>query len=81
MSTFVVTCSLIWFCMVKSEQSKSDCVGDDDLVYFMFFADCRDRSEFSLAKSYFGNCVASYNVVVKRGELVEKDGIVAANAI
>ncbi|AES67352.2 putative transferase [Medicago truncatula] len=76
MSTFVVTCSLIWFCMVKSEQSKSD------LVYFMFFADCRDRREFSLSKTYFGNCLASYTVVVNRGELVGKDGIlVAANAI
>jgi len=78
MSTFVVTCSLIWFCMVKSEQSKRDCTGDD-LVYFIFLADCRNRSEFSLPKTYFGNCLASYAVAVKRDELVGKNGIVVAS--
>ncbi|XP_058776843.1 coumaroyl-CoA:anthocyanidin 3-O-glucoside-6''-O-coumaroyltransferase 1-like [Vicia villosa] len=82
-STFVVTCSLVWFCMVKSEKNTG---GDDfvvdDLCNFLFLADCRDRPEYSLPKTYFGNCLASYSVVVKRGELVGKDGIVvAANGI
>ncbi|CAL5200462.1 unnamed protein product [Lathyrus oleraceus] len=78
MSTFVVTCSLIWFCMVKSERNT----GDDDLCNFLFLADCRDRPEYSLPKTYFGNCLASYTVVVKKSELVGKDGIVvAANGI
>ncbi|PNY12492.1 anthocyanin 5-aromatic acyltransferase-like protein [Trifolium pratense] len=81
MSTFVVTCSLIWCCMVKSEQSdQGDVV--DDLCNFLFFADCRGRPEFSLSKTYFGNCLASYIVVVKRDELVGNNGIVvAANGI
>ncbi|GAU17029.1 hypothetical protein TSUD_105280 [Trifolium subterraneum] len=78
MSTFVVTCSLIWFCMVKSEHVA---VGDD-LCNFLFYADCRRRPEFSLSKAYFGNCLASYIVAVKRSELVGKNGIVvAANGI
>lgn len=83
-STFVVTCSLIWFCMIKSEQSNNegDCVVDDDICYFVFLADCRDCPEFSIPKNYFGNCLASYIVVVKRDELIGKNGIVvAANGI
>ncbi|KAK2370444.1 coumaroyl-CoA:anthocyanidin 3-O-glucoside-6''-O-coumaroyltransferase [Trifolium repens] len=81
LSTFVVTCSLIWCCMVKSEQSdQGDAV--DDLCNFLFFADCRSRREFSLSKTYFGNCLASYIVAVKRDELVGKNGfVVAANCI
>ncbi|XP_058779990.1 coumaroyl-CoA:anthocyanidin 3-O-glucoside-6''-O-coumaroyltransferase 1-like [Vicia villosa] len=82
-STFVVTSSLIWFCMVKSEESESksdqdDCVVVDDLCYFVFLADCRDSSEFSLPKTYFGNCLASYIVAVERNELVGENGIVVA---
>ncbi|GAU17028.1 hypothetical protein TSUD_105270 [Trifolium subterraneum] len=83
-STFVVTCSLFWFCLVKSKQSdQGDCVVvDDDLCNFLFYADCRGRPEFSLSKAYFGNCLASYIVAVKRSELVGKNGIVvAANGI
>jgi hypothetical protein len=83
-STFVVTCSLIWFCMVKSKQiDQGDCVNVvDDLCNFLFYADCRGRREFSLSKTYFGNCLASYIVAVKRDELVGKNGIVvAANVI
>ncbi|XP_045800659.1 coumaroyl-CoA:anthocyanidin 3-O-glucoside-6''-O-coumaroyltransferase 1-like, partial [Trifolium pratense] len=75
-STFVVTSSLIWFCMIKSEQNEGDYV--DDLCYFVFLADCRDSPEFSLPKTYFGNCISSLIVAVKRDELVGKNGIVAA---
>ncbi|CAL5200461.1 unnamed protein product [Lathyrus oleraceus] len=88
LSTFVVTSSLIWFCMVKSEHSESkrdqdDCaVVDDDLCYFVILADCRGSSELSLPKAYFGNCVTSYTVAIKRNELVGENGIVvAANGI
>ncbi|CAK8536495.1 unnamed protein product [Lathyrus sativus] len=87
LSTFVVTSSLIWFCMVKSEESESksdqdDCAVVDDLCYFVILADYRDSSEFSLPKSYFGNCLTSYFVAVKRNELVGENGIfVASNGI
>ncbi|XP_004491975.1 coumaroyl-CoA:anthocyanidin 3-O-glucoside-6''-O-coumaroyltransferase 1-like [Cicer arietinum] len=84
MSTFVVTCSLIWFCMVKSEQSKieEDNAVVDDVCYLVFMADCRDRPRFLLPKNYFGNCLATCIVAVKRDELVGKNGIVvAANGI
>ncbi|GAU17027.1 hypothetical protein TSUD_105260 [Trifolium subterraneum] len=84
-STFVVTSSLIWFCMIKLEESErksdqGDCVAVvEDLCYFAFHADCRDNAEFSLPKTYFGNCIASYCVVLKRDELVGKNGIVVAS--
>jgi hypothetical protein len=70
--------------MVKSKQiDQGDCVNVvDDLCNFLFYADCRGRREFSLSKTYFGNCLASYIVAVKRDELVGKNGIVvAANVI
>ncbi|KAK2370364.1 coumaroyl-CoA:anthocyanidin 3-O-glucoside-6''-O-coumaroyltransferase [Trifolium repens] len=75
-STFVVTSSLIWFCMIKAEQIECDHV--DDLCNFVFLADCRDSAEVSLPKTYFGNCIRSYIVAVKRDELVGKNGIVVA---
>lgn len=84
LSTFVVTSSLIWFCMIKSEEGdkksdQGDCVDVDDHCYFVFLADCRDSGEFSLPKTYFGNCLASYIVAVKRDELIGKNGIVVAS--
>ncbi|RDX61816.1 Coumaroyl-CoA:anthocyanidin 3-O-glucoside-6''-O-coumaroyltransferase 1, partial [Mucuna pruriens] len=83
-STFVVTCSLIWVCMIRSEESKDNCVAQhsDELCYFVFPADCRNRPELSLPSTYFGNCLATWIVAVKRSEMVGESGILAvANAI
>ncbi|XP_061372716.1 coumaroyl-CoA:anthocyanidin 3-O-glucoside-6''-O-coumaroyltransferase 1-like [Gastrolobium bilobum] len=83
-STFVVTCSLIWVCMIKSEQNKGDCVAKDSdkLCYLVFVADCRDLPEFSLPSTYFGNCLATCIVAIKRSEIMGQNGIVdVANVI
>ncbi|XP_020238541.1 coumaroyl-CoA:anthocyanidin 3-O-glucoside-6''-O-coumaroyltransferase 1 [Cajanus cajan] len=81
-STFVVTCSLVWICMIRFEESKGNCVDYDEPCYFVFLADCRDLPEFSLPCTYFGNCLASCSVAMKRSELVAENGIVGvANAI
>ncbi|XP_022640925.1 coumaroyl-CoA:anthocyanidin 3-O-glucoside-6''-O-coumaroyltransferase 1 isoform X2 [Vigna radiata var. radiata] len=82
-STFVVACSLIWVCKNRSEEKKASFSEEcDELCHLVFLADCRERSEFSLSSTYFGNCLTSYNVAIKRSELVGEDGIVAAaNAI
>lgn len=87
-STFVVTCALIWVCLVKSEEfgesnNSISTSGDDKPYYFIFVADCRNRLGFSLIPStYFGNCLALCFVPVKRSELLGLNGIVAAaNAI
>ncbi|CAI8592653.1 unnamed protein product [Vicia faba] len=43
------------------------------------FADSRDSSEFSLPKTYFGNCLTSYTVSVKRNDLLGENGIIVAS--
>ncbi|XP_057455439.1 coumaroyl-CoA:anthocyanidin 3-O-glucoside-6''-O-coumaroyltransferase 1-like [Lotus japonicus] len=78
-STFIVTCSLVWVCLIRSEQSKGDgCVAksNDQLCYLVFLADCRDHPEISLPSTYFGNCLATCIVALKRSELVGENGIV-----
>ncbi|BAT92240.1 hypothetical protein LR48_Vigan05g153300 [Vigna angularis] len=82
-STFVVACSLIWVCKIRSEEKKANFSEEcDELCHLVFLADCRERPEFSLPSTYFGNCLTSYIVTIKRSELVGEDGIVAAaNAI
>ncbi|QCE09619.1 shikimate O-hydroxycinnamoyltransferase [Vigna unguiculata] len=78
-STFVITCSLIWVCMVGSEESEQY---SDQLCYLVFPADSRDRPEFSLTSTYFGNCLTICMAAMKRSEIVGENGIVAAaNAI
>ncbi|XP_027927834.1 coumaroyl-CoA:anthocyanidin 3-O-glucoside-6''-O-coumaroyltransferase 1-like [Vigna unguiculata] len=74
-STFVVTCSLIWVCLVGSEENKQD---SDKLCYLMILVDSRDSPEFSLTSTYFGNCLTSCMVAMKRSEIVGENGIVTA---
>ena len=87
MSTFVVTCSLIWVCMIESEErsernSNGVTKDSDELCYLIFLADCRGRLEFSIPSTYFGNCLVTGIVALKRGELVGENGIVeVASAI
>lgn len=82
-STFVVACSLIWVCRIRSEEKKASFSEEcDELCYLVVLADCRELPEISLPSTYFGNCIISYSVAIKRSELVGEDGIVAAaNAI
>ncbi|KAK7290937.1 hypothetical protein RIF29_05737 [Crotalaria pallida] len=70
-STFVVTCSLIWVCMIKSEESNYD-----ELCNFAFAADCHGHPELSFPSTYFGNCVVSGGVSIKRSLLVGENGII-----
>ncbi|KAL1345799.1 hypothetical protein HN51_019493 [Arachis hypogaea] len=76
MSTFVVTCSLIWVCMMQSEEQTegnhhhNNKNFDDEVCYFIILADYRGRSELSIPSNYFGNCLLSGYVRLKRGELV-----------
>ncbi|KAJ7960634.1 Anthocyanin 5-aromatic acyltransferase [Quillaja saponaria] len=83
LSTFVVTCALIWICLAKSEQNTNMENEDEELYHFGFLANCRSRYEFlSIPWTYFGNCVAPGYVTLKRRKLVGENGIVeAAKAI
>ncbi|CAL0322671.1 unnamed protein product [Lupinus luteus] len=85
-STFVVTCSLMWATMIKSEESKgnNNCVTKDydELCYLFLLADCRNNPELSLPSTYFGNCLATGIIAIKRGIIVGENGIIEiANAI
>ncbi|KAE8727397.1 HXXXD-type acyl-transferase family protein, putative isoform 2 [Hibiscus syriacus] len=85
-STFVVTCAIIWVCLVKSKEcvaNNSSLDDDDDKFYcFLFPYDCRNRLEFPVPTAYFGNCLQPCIVDVKKSELLGEDGIIlAAKAI
>ncbi|XP_060672796.1 coumaroyl-CoA:anthocyanidin 3-O-glucoside-6''-O-coumaroyltransferase 1 [Ziziphus jujuba] len=82
-STFVVTCALIWVCLVKSQQAfgETNNVPDRNYekpCYLIFVADCRNRFELSIPFTYFGNCLALCFVSVKKSELLGVNGMVEA---
>ncbi|KAE8733857.1 HXXXD-type acyl-transferase family protein, putative isoform 1 [Hibiscus syriacus] len=82
-STFIATCSIMWICMIKSEEnynpiSSNGHDDDDTLHYFLFAVDCRSRTGFPLPVTYFGNCLAPGIVKAKKGDLMVSNGIVTA---
>ena len=80
-STFVVTCALIWVCLIKSKVSATNKLSrddDDKFYYFLLSFDCRNRLEFPVPTTYFGNCLKPGVVDVKKSELIGENGIVLA---
>ncbi|XVF01894.1 hypothetical protein REPUB_Repub04eG0128200 [Reevesia pubescens] len=80
-SAFVVTCSIMWICMINSQESELSANGydDDNFYYFLLPVDCRSRiPEFPLPVTYFGNCLAPGVIRAKKGELMGQNGIVTA---
>ncbi|XP_020206474.1 coumaroyl-CoA:anthocyanidin 3-O-glucoside-6''-O-coumaroyltransferase 1 [Cajanus cajan] len=67
-STFVVTCAFVWSCLVKTRCRNDD--GDNEKEeYFRFAADCRDRLEYPVPETYFGNCLTFCYSMLKREDL------------
>jgi len=57
-------------------------MGNDEFCHFVFVADCRDRLEYSIPLTYFGNCLVACYLSEKRNTLLGKSGILhAAKAI
>ena len=84
-STFVVTCALMWVSLIKTQESVitnlSD-EGNDKFYYFLFPFDCRNRLEFSIPETYLGNCLKPSSTEMKKSELIGENGFVlAAKAI
>ncbi|KAJ7960635.1 Anthocyanin 5-aromatic acyltransferase [Quillaja saponaria] len=78
LSTFTVTCALMWICLLKSGDNTNSEDGDE-LHHFVFLADCRGRYEFSsIPSTYFGNFVAPIAVTLKRRMLIGENGIIEA---
>ncbi|KAK8322292.1 hypothetical protein V6Z11_A12G161200 [Gossypium hirsutum] len=85
-STFVVTCSIMWICMIKSQEnniqvSTNGDDGDDTFYYLLFAVDCRNRIGFPLPETYFGNCLAPGIIRAKKSELMGPKGIVTAGKV
>ncbi|OMO77628.1 Transferase [Corchorus olitorius] len=87
-STYVVICAFVWVCLIKSKENSSshnDDGGDDDddkFHTFVFPFDGRNRLEFPVPTTYFGNCLKACIVDVKISEIRGKNGIgLAAKAI
>ncbi|KAF7847897.1 hypothetical protein BT93_L2473 [Corymbia citriodora subsp. variegata] len=89
LSTFVVTCAFVWVCIIRSKDEegqhhdRSSLESDkDELRYFVFLTDCRDRLEYSIPSIYFGNCLSICFLSEKRSTLLGKSGLPhAARAI
>ncbi|KAK0591049.1 hypothetical protein LWI29_034940 [Acer saccharum] len=83
-SSFAVTCAFMWVNLMKlHEQINGSPDDDDDVVYhFLALVDCRERVLSEIPATYFGNCLTSVAVPVKRRQLMGENGIVfAAKAI
>ncbi|XP_007043459.2 PREDICTED: coumaroyl-CoA:anthocyanidin 3-O-glucoside-6''-O-coumaroyltransferase 1 [Theobroma cacao] len=83
-STFVVTCAFIWVCLIKSKDSATNNLSrdDDDKFYFLLFPfDCRNRLEFPVPPTYFGNCLRPGVVDVTKSELIGENGILLASKV
>ncbi|XP_028761565.1 coumaroyl-CoA:anthocyanidin 3-O-glucoside-6''-O-coumaroyltransferase 1 [Neltuma alba] len=80
LSTFVLTTSLMWVCMIKSEESQDGNVANnlEEHCSLIFLADCRNHPEFTIPSTYFGNCLATPIVALKRGRLVGENGLAEA---
>lgn len=80
LSTFVVACSLIWVCKVKSKDPDTEVTDpkDDDSYCLTFLADCRNRSKLSVPSTYFGNCLTICHVELQKEKLVGENGILEA---
>ncbi|KAL9674458.1 hypothetical protein QQ045_030730 [Rhodiola kirilowii] len=83
LSLFVLTCSLIWICHVKSQTATGSSNGedDDDQSKFVFPLDCCDRYEYHsiVPTTYFGNCLClGGHTSAKMIELQGENGLLVA---
>ncbi|KAF9603488.1 hypothetical protein IFM89_036761 [Coptis chinensis] len=80
LSTFVVTYSYVWVCLVKARWGQ-DVVANaygDQKENILFPIDCRPKLDPPLPKTYFGNCLTAGIASAKRGDLIGLDGIAIA---
>ncbi|KAG4961038.1 hypothetical protein JHK82_037716 [Glycine max] len=76
-SKFVVTCAFVWASLVKT-RCRNDEEEDVKEEFFRFAADCRDRLEHPVPKTYFGNCLTLCYAMLKREDLKGESGFVNA---
>ncbi|KAL2331758.1 hypothetical protein Fmac_019339 [Flemingia macrophylla] len=80
LSKFVVACAFVWVSFMKAKYRDDDDDEGEEMKeeYFRFAADCRDRLEYPIPATYFGNCLTKCYAVLKRKELKGEDGFLLA---
>lgn len=68
-STFSVTCSYTWVCLVKALGIR------EGKTHLGFNVDCRTRLTPAIPATYFGNCVSGRGVLVEAEGLWGDDGV------
>ncbi|KAL8502263.1 hypothetical protein ACS0TY_021403 [Phlomoides rotata] len=78
-SSFVVTASYVWSCLVKSVNEE---VTGDVAEFFVFPVDARGRVDPPVPANFFGNCLGYGVPEIEHEKLVGEDGfVIAAEAI
>ncbi|XP_027343337.1 uncharacterized protein LOC113855905 [Abrus precatorius] len=78
-SKFVVTCAFVWASLVNARyQNDEKEVTKEEQFHFGFAADCRDRFEYPVPETYFGNCLMMCHAELKKKELKGGGGFVNA---
>ena len=72
-----MTCAFVWASLVKT-RCRNDAEDDVQEDYFFFGANCRDRLEHPVPKTYFGNCLTLCYAMLKREDLKGESGFVNA---
>ncbi|XP_031258154.1 anthocyanin 5-aromatic acyltransferase-like [Pistacia vera] len=83
LSPYVLTCSFVWVCLIKSfiQDSNEKCLAEDP-SFFGFNAGGLSRLDYSVPAPYFGNCIGFGRSMTRVGELLGEDGIIiAANSL
>ncbi|KAG8386931.1 hypothetical protein BUALT_Bualt03G0200100 [Buddleja alternifolia] len=81
-SSFVVSTSYIWSCLVKSGDAVGEEVDGNVLEYLIFAVDARARINPPVPTNYFGNCLGYGIVKIEHEELVGNKGfVIAAEAV
>ncbi|CAH9069270.1 unnamed protein product [Cuscuta europaea] len=80
-TSFTVTCSYVWNCVVRSRHVAGVYANDDEDELFLCAADCRARLDPPLPENYFGNCITACYGYAKVKEHVGEDGLATAAAV
>ncbi|VFQ61774.1 unnamed protein product [Cuscuta campestris] len=82
-STFTVTCSYLWICVVRARRDAGGgaCSSDDENLLFACPADCRAHLDPPLPGNYFGNCLTGCHGYAKVGQILGEDGLAEAAAV
>ncbi|CAN0880630.1 Phenolic glucoside malonyltransferase 2 [Linum grandiflorum] len=73
LSSFVVTLAHTAVCIVKAKRGKQ-LRGDDATIQLAFAVDFRSRLEPPEPRSFFGNCVSPFEVVLRAAEAAAEGG-------